>query len=73
MKKFSKTLASPVGILLIVVVAFLVLLPYIRNVFAPVFPEGFRNVDCRGVTCQEGEFCQDNVCHTVNAPKSCGM
>ena len=74
MKNFSKTLASPVGILLIVVVAFLVLLPYIRNVFAPAFPEGFRNVDCKGVTCGEGEFCQDNVCHSVNAPKSsCGM
>jgi len=53
--------------LLGVLVAVIVFLPAIRNAFASVFPEGFRNVDCKGVTCNEGEFCQDNVCHPVTA------
>ena len=47
-------------VFLVVVVAFL---PTLRNMFAPVFPEGFRDVDCKGVNCPEGQFCQDNVCH----------
>lgn len=56
-----------VGILLLVV-AFL---PSIRRTFARVFPEGFIDAaNCRGVTCKEGEFCQDNVCRPVEAPKS---
>ncbi len=66
--------SNAVGALLLIVVLVLVGLPYLRNMFAPAFPEGFRNVDCRGVTCDEGEFCQNNVCHSVNAPKSsCGL
>ena len=36
-----------------------------RSAFAPSFPEGFRNVDCKGVTCPEGEFCQENVCRPI--------
>jgi hypothetical protein len=70
MKNFSKNTSSAVGILAILVVGFLLLLPYVRNMFAPAFPEGFRNVDCKGITCEEGEFCQDNVCHSVKAPVS---
>lgn len=66
--------SDAVGPLLLIVVLVLVGLPYLRNMFAPAFPEGFRNVDCKGVTCDEGEFCQNNVCHSVNAPKSsCGL
>jgi hypothetical protein len=49
-------------VVLVLVVAFL---PIIRDTFAPVFPEGFRNLDCKGVTCDEGEFCQNNVCKPV--------
>lgn len=72
--RLNKMSGSPVGILLMLVVLVLVGLPYLRNMFAPAFPEGFRNVDCKGVTCDEGEFCQNNVCHSVNAPKSsCGL
>jgi hypothetical protein len=55
--------------LLGVLVAVLVFLPAIRNAFSEVFPEGFRNLDCKGVVCNEGEFCQDNVCHPV-APRA---
>ena len=66
--------SNAVGALLLIVVLVLVGLPYLRNMFAPAFPEGFRNVDCKGVTCDEGEFCQNNVCHSVNAPNSsCGL
>uniref|UniRef100_A0A6C0JUX1 Uncharacterized protein n=1 Tax=viral metagenome TaxID=1070528 RepID=A0A6C0JUX1_9ZZZZ len=54
-------------VVLVVVVAFL---PAIRNAFAPLFPEGFRDLDCKGVVCEEGEFCQDNVCRPVNAPNT---
>lgn len=49
-------------VFLIVIVA---VLPWIRNQFAPYFPEGFRDVDCKGVNCQEGEFCQNNSCHKI--------
>jgi hypothetical protein len=51
--------------LLLVVVLVVAFLPKIRSAFAPLFPEGFRDVDCKGVTCQEGEFCQENVCRPV--------
>ena len=30
--------------------------------------EGFRSVDCLGVTCNEGEFCQENVCKAIYPP-----
>lgn len=60
-------MASKGSMGLLGLVAFLVVvvavLPWLRNMFAPVFPEGFRDLDCKGVTCHEGEFCQDNVCH----------
>ena len=60
---------SLVGLLvfLVLVVAFL---PAIRNAFAPLFPEGFRDLDCKGVTCEEGEFCEDNVCRPVAPPST---
>lgn len=48
-----------------VLIAALAFLPMIRRTFARSFPEGFRNVDCKGVNCAEGEFCQDNVCQPI--------
>ena len=70
----SKRNMNVAGMLLILVVLTLVFMPYLRSVFAPVFPEGFRTLDCKGVTCKEGEFCMDNTCHSVSAPvsSSCG-
>jgi hypothetical protein len=56
---------------LFVVIAFL---PTIRRMFVRSFPEGFqggvdsRRGDCKGVTCNEGEFCQENTCRPVMAP-----
>ena len=29
--------------------------------------EGYRQVDCLGVTCPEGEFCQKNTCRSITA------
>jgi hypothetical protein len=52
--------------LVVVVVLFVVFLPNLRNTFAPMFPEGFRDIDCKGVNCQEGEFCQQNTCHKIS-------
>lgn len=53
------------ALFLIAVVAFL---PWLKNSFRPIFPEGFRVQDCKGVTCNEGEFCQENTCHPVMPP-----
>ena len=53
--------------LLVVLVLVVTLLPVIRNAFAPLFPEGFRSLDCKGVVCEEGQFCQENVCRPVSA------
>ena len=63
---------------LFLVVAFL---PSIRRMFVRSFPEGFQTMsilggsgvdsrrgDCKGITCQEGEFCQENTCRPVMAP-----
>jgi len=30
--------------------------------------DGFRNIDCAGVNCKEGEFCQDNTCKAISPP-----
>jgi len=30
--------------------------------------EGYRNVDCLGITCAEGQFCQSNTCHPIYPP-----
>ncbi len=53
------------GILgLFIAVAFLPML----KAFAPeYFPSvsGFRDLDCTGVTCGEGQFCQKNQCLNV--------
>jgi hypothetical protein len=51
--------------ILLAVVAFL---PTIRRMFVRSFPEGFRSLDCKGVICQEGEFCQENVCRPITPP-----
>ena len=62
------------GLLLVLFLA-VAFLPVIRRTFSRPFPEGFqatggvdsRKGDCKGVTCNEGEFCQENVCRPVMA------
>ena len=51
--------------LLAILVIVATVLPFLRKSYAPYFPEGFRDVDCKGVTCKEGEFCQENVCRPI--------
>lgn len=66
---------SLAGLFVVLFVA-VAILPWVRRTFARSFPEGFqamtgfdsRKGDCKGVTCNEGEFCQENVCHPVAAP-----
>jgi hypothetical protein len=65
------SLAYLFGVLLLAVS----LLPWLRRTFARSFPEGFqamsgvdsRKGDCKGVNCEEGEFCMQNVCRPVAA------
>jgi len=65
-----------------VILVAIALLPVFRRTFARTFPEGFQSavsggasgldirtsLDCKGVTCQEGEFCQENICRPVYPP-----
>jgi len=65
---------SLAGLVVVLLLAVSVL-PWLRRTFARSFPEGFqattgfdsRKGDCKGVTCNEGEFCQENVCRPVAA------
>jgi hypothetical protein len=43
-------------------------IPWLRKTYSRSFPEAFRDLDCKGVTCNEGEFCQENVCRPVSPP-----
>jgi len=64
-----------VGLVIVLLLAVSVL-PMIRRTFARSFPEGFQTLtgvdtrkgDCKGVNCQEGEFCQENVCRPIYPP-----
>ena len=60
--------AYGLGCLVIVLVLAVSVLPWVRKTFARSFPEGFRDTDCQGVTCNEGEFCQENVCKRISPP-----
>ena len=67
---------SIAGLFLVLVLA-VSMLPLLRRTFARSFPEGFqamgaaltgvdiRKGDCKGVNCEEGEFCMENVCRPV--------
>jgi hypothetical protein len=62
--------------LVVVLLLAVSVLPWVRRTFSRSFPEGFQSMvgvdtrrgDCKGVNCQEGEFCQENVCRPVAAP-----
>jgi len=53
--------------LLVVFVAVVTLLYFLKAMF-PQYYDGFRDVNCYGVKCGEGQFCQDNVCRNINPP-----
>lgn len=45
-------------LILLILITFFSYVPYIMV-------EGYRSVDCKGVTCPEGEFCQENTCKAI--------
>jgi hypothetical protein len=53
------------------------ILPMIKSSYPEYFPsiDGFRDVDCMGVTCPEGHFCQKKQCIpiTLRYPNSVPM
>lgn len=56
----ARSQKDPVGLVLIllIVIAFSTYVAYSMT-------ENFRTADCKGVTCQEGEFCQQNSCKAI--------
>jgi len=44
----------------------LALIAVIRAVFPAALYDGFSNMSCYGVKCNEGEFCQEGVCRPIN-------
>jgi len=76
MKRFAlKTVTWYAIIGLLVAVALLPLLKAAAPEYFPSFPSvsGFANPDCVGVTCGEGQFCQNNKCQSVTAPNPLGV
>lgn len=55
---------SPTMLVLVLLVISAVAAYYVYNA------EGFRTLDCKGVICNEGQFCQSNTCHPIYPPTS---
>jgi hypothetical protein len=56
----ARSQKDPFGLVLIllIVIAFSTYVAYSMT-------ESFRSADCKGVTCPEGEFCQQNTCKAI--------
>jgi hypothetical protein len=49
---------------IVVLLLAVAIIPLVKAAMPSIFPgEGFRDIDCQGVTCPEGQFCQSNQCH----------
>ena len=62
-------MAKSNNVLLGVFVSFviiMVLIALVRAVFHGVLRDGFADLSCYGVACNEGQFCQDKVCRDIN-------
>jgi hypothetical protein len=57
-----RTSSDPFGLVLILLV-----LGGIGAYMSYKYVEAFRAVDCLGVTCPEGQFCQENKCRNIKA------
>jgi len=55
-------------LVVLAVVSFVLLLLTSSGLSQVVGLEGFRSLDCKGITCEEGQFCQDNVCKAISPP-----
>ena len=65
-------MAKSNNVLLGVFVSFviiMVLIAVVRAVFPGVLRDGFADLSCQGVTCAEGQFCEEKLCKDIN-PKS---
>ena len=70
MSKDMKMIYRLLGLFAVLVVV-VALLPSLRQMYAPVFPEGFQDLTCSPNKCGEGEFCNNNVC-TKRGPTTAG-
>ena len=61
-KAFAQKMTWYAIITLLVCVAILPILKAAAPSFFPESFDGFRDVDCAGVTCGEGQFCQQKRC-----------
>jgi len=52
---------------IILVLLLLIVIAYVTYTFYMSY-EGFRNIDCAGVNCKEGEFCEENTCKPLSPP-----
>ena len=51
----------------ILVLLLLIVIAYVSYTFYASYG-GFRNIDCAGINCKEGEFCEDNTCKLLSPP-----
>jgi len=58
-KVFTKGIVS----ILLISVLLLTLSTYCKITFEP-----YRSLDCAGIICKEGQFCQNNRCHSSYVP-----
>jgi len=52
---------------IILVLLLLIIMGYVAYTYY-ISSESFRNIDCAGVNCKEGEFCEDNTCKALYPP-----
>ena len=52
----------------VLIVLVIVFMPFLRSVFAPLFPEGFQDASCMGKPCPEGKFCMQGACYDNYVP-----
>ncbi len=55
---------------IVAIILAVAVLPLLKASAPQYFPsmDGFRNIDCAGINCPEGQFCQSNQCHPI-APR----
>lgn len=58
-----RSVKSPTVLIIVLLLVLASLTYYVYTAY-----ETYGNVDCLGVTCAEGEFCQDNTCKPINPP-----
>ena len=53
----------------LVLLGILIVVPLLKKWFPQYYYEGFNaKLDCVGVTCEEGQFCQENKCLPIYVP-----